>query len=234
MESIFITLYSSLSQGFLISLLASFGWGLASVLLSPCHLTSIPLIISTMLKQKNLKWSTAFIWSFWFSIGILLSMLILGFVTGMLGMILGDLPYWMNWIFAIVFILTGLIIMDVISLGSINLPVWINFEKITVFKVLGIGFIFGFILGPCSFAFMAPVLSIALVSFKENWIFASLLILTYSIGHCAVITFAGASIGTVKKLIKWNDKSHGLIIFKKICGALISLAGLYLIIKMYI
>jgi cytochrome c-type biogenesis protein len=44
-DNIFDILYSGLYENAWIAILASFAWGILSILLSPCHLSSIPLII---------------------------------------------------------------------------------------------------------------------------------------------------------------------------------------------
>ena len=50
-ESLFNWLYSTLNSTPEIALLGSFLWGILSIILSPCHLTSIPLIIGFIDKQ---------------------------------------------------------------------------------------------------------------------------------------------------------------------------------------
>ncbi len=45
LDSLFSALTLALSQRYLVALSASFAWGILSVLLSPCHLSAIPLLI---------------------------------------------------------------------------------------------------------------------------------------------------------------------------------------------
>ena len=55
MESLFTALTEALYRSFALALLASFAWGILSILLSPCHLSSIPLIIGFLTAQDEKK-----------------------------------------------------------------------------------------------------------------------------------------------------------------------------------
>ena len=52
---IFNQLSQALASNPAIALLASFVWGMLSVLLSPCHLASIPMIVGYLDGQKDLS-----------------------------------------------------------------------------------------------------------------------------------------------------------------------------------
>ena len=54
-----------------IALGAAFVWGILSIVLSPCHLSSIPLIVGFIGEQENLTTRRAFAISSVFAIGIL-------------------------------------------------------------------------------------------------------------------------------------------------------------------
>lgn len=51
LESIFTWLTTASSEQFGIVLVAALGWGVMSILLSPCHLSSIPLVIGYISSQ---------------------------------------------------------------------------------------------------------------------------------------------------------------------------------------
>ena len=53
-ESLFASLSSALQGGLWIAVTAALAWGLLSILLSPCHLASIPLIVGFISGQGNL------------------------------------------------------------------------------------------------------------------------------------------------------------------------------------
>ena len=93
-----------------------------------------------------------------------------------------------------------------------------------------LGLVFGVGLGPCTFAYMAPILAIVFNCSASNLIFGMLLIAAYAIGHCSVIVLAGTSTERVQRYLNWNEGSKGAVIMKKICGILVVLGGIYLLV----
>ena len=102
-------------------------------------------------------------------------------------------------------------------------------EKKGILAAFGLGFIFGIALGPCSFAYMAPMLGIVFTVSVTQLYYGVLLLLFYGIGHCSIIILAGTFTEIVRKYLNWNEKSKGTVLIKKICGVLIILGGMYLI-----
>jgi len=89
--------------------------------------------------------------------------------------------------------------------------------------------VFGIALGPCTFAYMAPMLAVTFRVASTNLIFGIVLLLFYGLGHCSVIVFAGTFTEVVQRYMNWNEKSRGAVILKRLCGILVLIAGLYLI-----
>jgi cytochrome c-type biogenesis protein len=92
-----------------------------------------------------------------------------------------------------------------------------------------LGLVFGIALGPCTFAYIAPILGITFRLASANPAYGILLLLIYGVGHCSVIVFAGTFTQVIQQYLSWNEKSAGAIILKKICGVLVLLGGLYLL-----
>ncbi len=92
-----------------------------------------------------------------------------------------------------------------------------------------LGLVFGIALGPCTFAYMAPVLTLSFKVAATNATYAVLLLALYGIGHCSVIVAAGTSTEAVERYLHWNERSKGASILKRICGVLVMLGGVYLI-----
>ena len=92
-----------------------------------------------------------------------------------------------------------------------------------------LGLVFGIALGPCTFAYMAPMLGVTFKLATTNLLYGILLLLVYGIGHCSVIVLAGTSTELVQQYMNWNERSKGAVILKKICGILVLLGGIYLI-----
>jgi len=92
-----------------------------------------------------------------------------------------------------------------------------------------LGMVFGIALGPCTFAYMAPMLGVTFTLVASSLAYSILLLTVYGAGHCSVIIIAGTSTGLVQKYLNWNEKSKGAVIVKKVCGVLILFSGIYLI-----
>jgi len=107
MDAIFMYLYEIMQGSALIAVFGAFLWGLASILLSPCHLSSIPLIIGFINGKKNQTVYKAFLQSLFFGLGILVTIAIIGIITGMMGKMLGDTGIWGYIFLTVFFILFG-------------------------------------------------------------------------------------------------------------------------------
>ena len=227
--TIFEWLSDSLQSSLIVALTASLLWGILSILLSPCHLASIPLIVAFIGEQGKMSTKRAFWLATSFSLGILAIIAVIGIVTGLLGRMLGDIGSYGNYIVAIIFFIIGFHLLEVIQLpflGKTNQPA---FQKKGLVAAFGLGFIFGIALGPCTFAYMAPMLGIVFTVSTTRLYYGVLLLLFYGIGHCSVIIFAGTFTEIIQNYLNWNENSQGVIVLKKICGVLIILGGIYLI-----
>ena len=116
MESLFTTLTHAVEGSALVALSAAFLWGVLSILLSPCHLASIPLIVGFISEQRVETARRAFAIAGLFSLGILVTIALIGAVTAALGRMLGDVGAWVNYAVAAIFFLVGLHLLDVIPL----------------------------------------------------------------------------------------------------------------------
>ena len=228
MESLFITLSNAVTGTPLIALSAALLWGVLSVVLSPCHLASIPLIVGFIDGQGPMTTRRAFLISNLFAVGILITIALIGVITAAAGRMLGDLGPWANWFVAGIFILVGLHLLDFIPLPWSG-PGGVGMARKGMLAAFLLGLIFGIALGPCTFAYMAPMLAVAFSQAAENMVYAASLLLAYGLGHCAVIVLAGTFTEVIQHYLDWNEKSKGTLILKKICGILVIAGGAWLI-----
>ena len=228
METLFTTLTKAVEATPVIALSASFVWGILSILLSPCHLSSIPLIVGFIDQQGRISTKKAFVISTLFALGILITIATVGAITAAAGRMLGDVGPWGNYFVAAIFFLVGLYLLDVISLPWSG-PGPIGAKRKGILAALLLGLIFGIAVGPCTFAYMAPMLGVTFKVASTSPLYGVSLLLAYGIGHCSVIVLAGTCTELVQRYLNWNEKSKGTIIVKRICGILILLAGLYLV-----
>ncbi len=227
-NDLFTWLNNLLSGNIWIAFAGSFLWGVLSILLSPCHLSSIPLIVGYITGNNTITLNKSFKISLIFSLGILITVALIGAVTASLGRLMGDIGAVGNYIVPVVFIIAGLYLLDIFKLnfGGLNAG---KVSSTGYFKVLSLGILLGIGLGPCTFAFMAPVLGLVFKSASENLTVGILIVLFFALGHCSVITGAGTLSKYIQLYLNWNEKSGAVMTVKKVCGVLIILSGLYLI-----
>ncbi|MHC1739454.1 MAG: cytochrome c biogenesis CcdA family protein [Ignavibacteriaceae bacterium] len=227
-EDIFTYLTMALYENFYVALLASFGWGILSILLSPCHLSSIPLIIGFINKQGISCGKSAFSLSLLFSSGILVTVAGIGIITATLGRIMGDVGIYGNYLVAIIFFIVGFYLMDIININLGNFSIkGVNSKGLAAAFTLGL--LLGVGLGPCTFAFLAPVLGVVFQTAQESFWMSTLLLGAFALGHCAVIVGAGTAYDKVQRYLNWTEESKVTLWIKRLCGALVILGGIYFI-----
>ena len=228
MEKLFTTLSHAVEGAPLIALSAAVAWGILSILLSPCHLASIPLIVGFISEQGKVTVRRAFWTSTLFAVGILITIAAIGGITAAAGRMLGDVGRYGNYFVAAIFFVVGLHLLGVIPMpwsGSGQ----VGMKRKGLLAAFILGLVFGIALGPCTFAYMAPMLGVTFKLAKTAPLYGVSLLLAYGLGHCAVIVAAGTSTELVQRFLDWNEHSKGVTVVKRICGLLVLAAGGYLI-----
>lgn len=214
-----------------VAISAALLWGVVSVILSPCHLGSIPLVIGFVGAQSCGSKKKAALLSTVFSVGILATIALLGIFTAMAGRMLGDIGHAGTWIGTAVFLLVGLLLLDLISLPQISLKNEDKYRGGSYPASFVMGLLFGTALGPCAFAFLMPVLGFVFGIASTNPLYATALITAYAIGHCGVIIIAGTSSVFAIELLNVNKKSHVFSMLRKVCGVLVLITGVWFFFK---
>lgn len=228
MEELFTRLSHAVEGAPLVALVASVVWGVLSIVLSPCHLASMPLIVGFISKQGQVTTKRAFWTSTLFAVGILITIAAIGAITAAAGRMLGDVGRYGNYFVAIIFFVVGLHLIGVIPMPFSGAgPVGMKRKGYVAAFVLGL--VFGIALGPCTFAYMAPMLGVTFRLAATNILYGVALLLAYGVGHCAVIVAAGTSTEVVQRFLSWNEHSKGVAVVKIICGILVILGGVWLI-----
>ena len=228
MQELFTQLTHAVESRWFIALAASFVWGVLSILLSPCHLASIPLIVGFIDEQGIISTKRAFVISALFAAGILITIGAIGAITAAAGRMMGDVGKYGNYFVALIFFLVGLHLLDVIPMPWSGVG-QVGMKRKGMLAAFVLGLVFGIALGPCTFAYMAPMLGVTFKLATTNLLYGILLLMVYGIGHCSVIVLAGTSTELVQQYMNWNEKSKGAVILKKICGVLVLLGGVWLV-----
>lgn len=227
-ESLFTGLSRAVEGSAGIALGAAFAWGVLSILLSPCHLASIPLIVGFIDQQGRITMRRAFTISLLFAVGILITIGLVGAITAAAGRMMGDVGRWGNYAVAVIFFVVGLHLLEVIRLPMPG-AAQPGMKRKGMLAALILGLVFGVALGPCTFAYMAPMLAVTFKLAATHLTYGILLLLLYGVGHCSVIVLAGTFTEVVQHYLDWNEKSRGAVVLRKVCGVLVLLGGLYLI-----
>jgi cytochrome c-type biogenesis protein len=231
-ETIFLKVNELMTSGSSIAALGCFLWGVISVMFSPCHLASIPLIVAYVGGQEALTTARkAGVYSILFSTGLFISIALIGVICALLGRMLGDIGnYWQILIgLVLIWIALGMIGVEKCSVSG-NLLYRLNFRGLI--GAFGLGLAYGILSGSCTFGFIAPVL--AVITVQDQIITGIIYIILFAFGHCLPIVIAGSSTGFVKGIIengKWQGAGRW---FRKGAGVVILLLGIYFIVKPFI
>ncbi|HPS66079.1 MAG TPA: cytochrome c biogenesis protein CcdA, partial [Ignavibacteria bacterium] len=150
--------------------------------------------------------------------------------TASLGRLIGDTGIYGNYFVAVILLIFGLYLMDIIALPW-NGKLFNNGNRKGIYSALIMGILFGAGLGPCTFAFMAPVLGVVFQSANSDFYLSASLLLAFGAGHCSVIVAAGTFTKKLQIFMNWTEDSMVVIYIKRICGALVILGGIYMIYR---
>ena len=228
MQTLFTTLTRAVEGSAAIAVAAAIAWGVLSILLSPCHLASIPLIVGFIDGQGRISARRACFISALFALGILITIGVIGAATAAAGRMMGDVGRYGNYFVALIFFVVGLHLLDVIPMPWSG-PGQVGIKRKGALAAFILGLVFGIALGPCTFAFMAPMLGVTFKLAATNIAYGVLLLLAYGLGHCSVIVFAGTFTEVIQRYLDWNEASKGALHVKQVCGALVLLGGLWMI-----
>ena len=228
MDTLFTTLSHAVEGQPAIALVAAFAWGMASLLLSPCHLASIPLVIGFVNGQRRTTPARGASIAGLFSLGLCTTIGLIGAVTAAAGRLMGQVGPWANYVVAAVFFMVGLSLLDVLPLGW-SVPGSTRFRGRGLLAAFALGLIFGVALGPCTFAYMAPMLGVTFAVAGTHALYGVLLIAAYGVGHCSIIVLAGASTSWVGRYLRWTDASRAATHLRYASGLLVLAGGVYLV-----
>jgi cytochrome c-type biogenesis protein len=228
MSELFSALTKAVEGEPLVAIGAALLWGILSVVLSPCHLASIPLIVGFVGSQERTSTGRAFLTSTLFASGILVTIAAVGGITAAAGRMLGDIGHYGRYVMAAMLFVMGLSLLGVIPMpwsGSVGT----RYRKKGWLAAFVLGLIFGVAIGPCTFAFMAPMLGVTLGVAGARPAYGVGLLLVYGIGHSLVIILAGTFTRVVQRYLNWTERSRGAVTLRRACGILVILGGVYLL-----
>lgn len=193
--------------------------------ITPCALTSVPLIIGYVggTGQRDVK--RAFRLSTVFSIGMAVTFTILGTAASLLGRLLQGTGSWWYILLGVLMILMALQIWEIFNFIPSSNAITRNTKR-GFWGALFAGVLGGFFSSPCA----TPVLVVllAIVAKEGSILWGMLLLLLYSLGHSFLVLIAGTSVGFVQKLSSSEKYSVTSKILKTIMGLIILLIAFYM------
>lgn len=232
LEQFFLTINGWMNGGLLLAALGCFLWGAVSVLFSPCHLASIPLIVGYVGGQDRLLGGRqAAHYALLFTFGLFLTIAAVGVVCALLGRMLGDVGPWWTVLVGGILIWVAL---DMLGVAKCKLGgnLMGRFRLRGRFGAFVLGLAYGVLSGSCTFGFIAPIL--AVITVQQRIADGVLLILLFGIGHCLPIAFAGSFVATVRKLLESTSLQEGSRWFRRGAGALIAGLGVYFLARPFL
>lgn len=232
LESFFLTVNEWIAGGTAVAALGCFLWGMISVVFSPCHLASIPLIVAYVGGQQQvLRPREAGGYSVAFTTGLFITIALVGIVCALLGRMLGDVGnYWQILVgLVLVWVALGMMGVEKCSMSG-SLLYRLNFRGMKGAFGLGLGY--GILSGSCTFGFIAPIL--ALITIQQKVATGILYILLFAIGHCIPIVIAGSSTAAVKRVMENSSLQGAGVWFRKGAGITIVILGVYFIINPFL
>jgi cytochrome c-type biogenesis protein len=139
----FVALSSMLSSSPMIAITGSLLWGVASILLSPCHLASIPLIVGYIDSQGKINTGRAALIATLFSVGILITIAVIGIITGLAGRMMGDIGQSGNIIVAILMVIIGLYLLGIVPLPFLTAGLITGMKRKGLLAAFLLGLFFG-------------------------------------------------------------------------------------------
>ena len=229
LETFFLTVNHWMAGKTAIAAIGCFTWGMISVLFSPCHLASIPLIVAYVGGQEQaLNPKQAFIYSLSFALGLFITITLVGVTCALLGRMLGDVGNTWQILVGLILIWVALGMFGVESC-SVSGSLLYRLNLRGLFGAFVLGLAYGVLSGSCTFGFIAPIL--AIISIQKKVVIGVMFIILFSIGHCLPIVIAGSSAAAVRRLTEnsaWQGAGYW---FRKGAGCVIAVLGIYFVLN---
>jgi cytochrome c-type biogenesis protein len=189
----------------------------------------LPLVVGYIGNSEDSDVWSAFKISLAFCSGIIVNLLLIGALVISVGNAFGGYEIWLTVFVGLVFIIIGLHLMKVLRIP------WIIGGSIRETKYGGlrgalvIGTLSGLAIGPCSFAYATPILTLAAKLANSDIFSASAIIVSYSMGYSVMLIFAGTGAKWLSGFLNWQHGGRAIRILNFICGFALIVGGLYFI-----
>jgi cytochrome c-type biogenesis protein len=222
MDQFLVQVAQGLQAGAGLALPASFLWGMVSVLLSPCHIASIPLLIAYVAGQGEIPSPRlAARYALVFVCGLFITIVAIGITCALIGRMLGDIgPYWQVAV-GILLLWTALSLLLPPQCSSTN-GLLQHMQVRGVKGALLLGLAYGFLSGICTFGFIAPILGF--IAIQDMMLQGVFMLILFALGHCLPLAGAGMFSARLMGLLYGSSWQQGILWTRR--GAALVIAGL--------
>jgi cytochrome c-type biogenesis protein len=232
LETFFLTINEWMTGAAALAALGCFFWGIVSVLFSPCHLASIPLMVAYVAGQeKAVNPRQAVGYSAAFTIGLFITIALIGVICALLGRMLGDVGnYWQILVGAVlIWVALGMLGVESCTLSNSLLG---RFNMKGLPGAFALGLSYGILSGSCTFGFIAPIL--AIITVQGDIATGTVFIVLFAVGHCLPIMVAGSSTAMVRNLLESRAWQGAGSWFRRGAGVVIGCLGIYFVVNPFI
>jgi len=228
MNDLLLTIGGWLKVGSGFALPASFLWGLVSVMLSPCHMASIPLLVAYVAGQKTIPAPRqAARYAVLFAIGIFLTIMIVGAVCAGLGRMLGDIGPWWQVGVGILLLWAGWSLFKAPQCSTAGSML----KKISIQGYQGafvLGLVYGLLAGVCTFGFIAPLLGV--ITLQKQFLVGMAMLVFFGLGHCLPLVLCGMFSARAMAIMHSRYGLQTVAVLRKTASFIMAAMGIYFII----
>ena len=200
---------------------------LAGVLtsLTPCSLSSVPLVIGYVGGTGNSDTKRAFWLSLTFAAGTAVTFTILGTLASFVGKLIGTSTSWWYLLLGVLMVLMALQTWEIYNFIPSTYLIAKNTRRGYVGAFMA-GILGGVFSSPCATPVLITLL--AVVAEKGSLFWGIILLLLYSVGHSALVLVAGTSIGFVKNMTSNNKYGTLSTVLRIVMGSVILFIAFYM------
>ena len=227
MDGILLSITGWLLAGPGVALPGAFLWGMVSVLLSPCHLASIPLLIAYVAGQKMIPAPRqAARYAVLFAGGLFLTIMMIGLVCAAAGRMLGDVGPWWQVAVGVLLLWVAWTLFRPAQCSATG-HVLSRFQIQGATGALILGLAYGFLSGVCTFGFIAPILG--LITLQKEIVTGIAMLGLFGLGHCLPLILCGIFSARTMELLHSHAGQRMAAIIRKLASVVIACLGVYFI-----
>jgi len=224
-DQILITITQWLQASPTVALPGAFLWGMVAVLLSPCHMASIPLLIAYVAGQNIIpKPRQAARFAVLFALGIFITIMVVGLVCTFAGRMLGDVgPWWQTAVGVLLLWVAWTLFRPPQCSATGSVLSRFRVQGALGAFILGLGY--GFLSGPCTFGFIAPILGI--ITLQKEVLTGVAMLILFSLGLCLPLIICGVFSARTMQLLNSHTGQKLVLIMRKLAALVIAVLGVY-------